>query len=108
MQADLSRFCLHIPKIHFLTLFHSEWPKSPSSFGLSECNRVKRYQLTVSINHIFYLPGRDEVTKIASKHAVNGNPTVPPFPEHMRIALFGELYVVVLMLYVHGKQPQSA
>lgn len=35
------------------------------------------------------LPGRDEVTKVASKHAVNGNPTVPPFPEHMRIALFG-------------------
>ncbi|XP_045199711.2 peptide methionine sulfoxide reductase MsrA-like isoform X2 [Mercenaria mercenaria] len=35
------------------------------------------------------LPGRDEKIKVSPKHAVNGNPTVPPFPDQMEMAMFG-------------------
>ncbi|XP_060597760.1 peptide methionine sulfoxide reductase MsrA-like isoform X4 [Ruditapes philippinarum] len=35
------------------------------------------------------LPGRDERIKVSPKHAVNGNPTVPPFPDEMQMAMFG-------------------
>ncbi|XP_052216667.1 peptide methionine sulfoxide reductase MsrA-like isoform X3 [Dreissena polymorpha] len=35
------------------------------------------------------LPGRDEVIKVAPKHVVNGNPTVPPFPAEIQTAMFG-------------------
>lgn len=33
-------------------------------------------------------PGRDEPTEVSKTHAVNGNQTVPPFPEHMQMAMF--------------------
>ncbi|XP_046553176.1 LOW QUALITY PROTEIN: peptide methionine sulfoxide reductase MsrA 2-like [Haliotis rubra] len=35
------------------------------------------------------LPGRNEGLKVSPKHAVNGNPTVPPFPENMKMAMIG-------------------
>lgn len=35
------------------------------------------------------LPGREERIKVSPKHAVNGNPTVAPFPEGMEMAMFG-------------------
>lgn len=35
------------------------------------------------------LPGREEKIIVADKHAVNGNPTVPPFPEQIEMAMFG-------------------
>ncbi|KAL4220087.1 hypothetical protein ACF0H5_020498 [Mactra antiquata] len=35
------------------------------------------------------LPGRDEKMIVDTKHAVNGNPTVPPFPDGMEMAMFG-------------------
>ena len=28
--------------------------------------------------------------KVPTKHAVNGNPTVPPFQDNMELAMFGE------------------
>ena len=34
--------------------------------------------------------GRDEPTEVSKTHAVNGNQTVPPFPEHMQMAMFGK------------------
>lgn len=35
------------------------------------------------------LPGRSEPITVSSKHAVNSNPTVPPFPSDMELAIFG-------------------
>lgn len=35
------------------------------------------------------LPGRSEALSVATTHFVNGNPTQAPFPEHMKIAMFG-------------------
>lgn len=35
------------------------------------------------------LPGRDQSIRVAEKHFVNGNRIVAPFPEGMRLALFG-------------------
>lgn len=35
------------------------------------------------------LPGRDEKINVSPKHAVNSNPTVPPFPDSMKLAMFG-------------------
>lgn len=35
------------------------------------------------------LPGRDQAMRVPEKHFVNGNRIVPPFPEGMRLALFG-------------------
>ncbi|NXB04714.1 MSRA reductase, partial [Cnemophilus loriae] len=35
------------------------------------------------------LPGRAQRMKVAATHAVNGNPTVPPFPAQMQMAIFG-------------------
>ncbi|NWU95901.1 MSRA reductase, partial [Upupa epops] len=35
------------------------------------------------------LPGRSQRLQVAATHAVNGNPTVPPFPEEMQTAIFG-------------------
>ncbi len=35
------------------------------------------------------LPGRAAALKIGNKHAVNGNPLLPPFPDGMELALFG-------------------
>ncbi|XP_052801044.1 peptide methionine sulfoxide reductase MsrA-like isoform X1 [Mya arenaria] len=35
------------------------------------------------------LQGRDEAIKVSRKHAVNGNPTMPPFPDEMQMAMFG-------------------
>jgi peptide-methionine (S)-S-oxide reductase len=35
------------------------------------------------------LPGRDTKMPITNKHFVTGNPIVPPFPAHLRQALFG-------------------
>ena len=34
--------------------------------------------------------GRDTVMQVAKRHAVNGNPTTPPFPENMENIMFGE------------------
>lgn len=35
------------------------------------------------------LPGRDKPVPVPTFHYVNGNPLVPPFPDHMEYALFG-------------------
>ncbi|XP_062573053.1 peptide methionine sulfoxide reductase MsrA-like isoform X1 [Saccostrea cucullata] len=35
------------------------------------------------------LKGREEKMIVSNKHAVNGNPTVPPFPENTKMAMFG-------------------
>ncbi|XP_025932045.1 uncharacterized protein LOC112971146 [Apteryx rowi] len=35
------------------------------------------------------LPGRAERLPVAATHAVNGNPTLPPFPAEMQVAIFG-------------------
>jgi len=35
------------------------------------------------------LPGRTTPMEVPAKHFVNGNPLKPPFPEGMRLALFG-------------------
>jgi peptide-methionine (S)-S-oxide reductase len=35
------------------------------------------------------LPGRDTPMPIAERHFVNGNPMQPPFPDGMRLAMFG-------------------
>ncbi|NXA97856.1 MSRA reductase, partial [Melanocharis versteri] len=35
------------------------------------------------------LPGRTQRMKVAATHTVNGNPTVPPFPAQMQMAIFG-------------------
>ncbi|NXM50953.1 MSRA reductase, partial [Gymnorhina tibicen] len=35
------------------------------------------------------LPGRAQRMKVAATHAVSGNPTVPPFPAQMQMAIFG-------------------
>ncbi|NXN91890.1 MSRA reductase, partial [Rhinopomastus cyanomelas] len=35
------------------------------------------------------LPGRSQKLQVAATHAVNGNPTVPPFPAEMQTAIFG-------------------
>jgi peptide-methionine (S)-S-oxide reductase len=35
------------------------------------------------------LPGRDQALAVAERHFVNGHPLAPPFPEGMRLALFG-------------------
>ncbi len=35
------------------------------------------------------LPGRAEALRVPVRHFVNGNRTVPPFPAHVKLALFG-------------------
>ncbi|KAK7093005.1 hypothetical protein V1264_008669 [Littorina saxatilis] len=35
------------------------------------------------------LPGREQKIKVSPKHTVTGNPTVPPFPSEMELAMFG-------------------
>lgn len=35
---------------------------------------------------------------VDTRHAVNGNPTVPPFPEQMEMAMFGTLIIYVQFL----------
>uniref|UniRef100_A0A674CTP6 peptide-methionine (S)-S-oxide reductase n=1 Tax=Salmo trutta TaxID=8032 RepID=A0A674CTP6_SALTR len=35
------------------------------------------------------LPGRSESLKVSAKHDVNGNRTVPPFPEGLQMSMFG-------------------
>ncbi|NXI34037.1 MSRA reductase, partial [Galbula dea] len=35
------------------------------------------------------LPGRAQGLPVAATHAVNGNPTLPPFPAEMQTAIFG-------------------
>ena len=35
------------------------------------------------------LPGRDTKMIVNKKHAVNGNPTVPPFPDNTEMSIFG-------------------
>ncbi|KAK6295261.1 mitochondrial peptide methionine sulfoxide reductase [Coregonus clupeaformis] len=35
------------------------------------------------------LPGRSESLKVSAKHDVNGNRTVPPFPEGLQMVMFG-------------------
>jgi len=35
------------------------------------------------------LPGRDTPMPVSNRHYVNGNPIVPPFPAHLKLALFG-------------------
>jgi len=35
------------------------------------------------------LPGRDTPMPVAERHFVNGNPMQPPFPDGMRLAMFG-------------------
>jgi len=35
------------------------------------------------------LPGRDGKVTVSSKHTVNSNPTVPPFPDNMKLSVFG-------------------
>ena len=35
------------------------------------------------------LPGRDAKMPVANRHTVLGNPILPPFPEHLELAMFG-------------------
>lgn len=35
------------------------------------------------------LPGRIEKVPVPTRHYVNGNPMLPPFPDHLEMALFG-------------------
>jgi len=35
------------------------------------------------------LPGREQRMPVPARHAVNGNPLAPPFPAHLRRAMFG-------------------
>lgn len=35
------------------------------------------------------LPGNPEPMRVTNRHFVNGNPILPPFPEHLRLAMFG-------------------
>ncbi|XP_074418731.1 peptide methionine sulfoxide reductase MsrA-like isoform X3 [Larus michahellis] len=35
------------------------------------------------------LPGRPQGLRVTATHAVTGNPTVPPFPAEMQMAIFG-------------------
>lgn len=35
------------------------------------------------------LPGNPEPIRVTNRHFVNGNPITPPFPDHLRLALFG-------------------
>jgi peptide-methionine (S)-S-oxide reductase len=35
------------------------------------------------------LPGNPEPMRVTNRHFVNGNPILPPFPDHLRLALFG-------------------
>ncbi len=35
------------------------------------------------------LRGRDEPMQVTNRHFVNGNPLLPPFPDNLRLALFG-------------------
>jgi len=38
---------------------------------------------------LFCIVGRSEPITVSSKHAVNSNPTVPPFPSDMKLSMFG-------------------
>ncbi len=46
---------------------------------------VKKHVLPDKTNA---LPGRDVPMPVSSKHFVNGNPIIPPFPENIQMALF--------------------
>jgi len=35
------------------------------------------------------LPGREQKMQVSARHTVLGNPLLPPFPEHLELALFG-------------------
>jgi len=35
------------------------------------------------------LPGRDRPMEVTNRHYVNGNPILPPYPEPLRLAMFG-------------------
>lgn len=35
------------------------------------------------------LPGNPEPMRVTNRHFVNGNPILPPFPDHLRLAMFG-------------------
>ncbi|MEC4749921.1 peptide-methionine (S)-S-oxide reductase MsrA [Methylomicrobium sp. Wu6] len=35
------------------------------------------------------LPGNPEPMRVTNRHFVNGNPILPPFPEHLQLAMFG-------------------
>ncbi|WAR28052.1 MSRA-like protein, partial [Mya arenaria] len=45
--------------------------------------------LVQSVLHHHQVASRDEAIKVSRKHAVNGNPTMPPFPDEMQMAMFG-------------------
>ena len=38
----------------------------------------------------YTVTGRDKAMSVSGKHAVNQNNMVPPFPENMEMAMFGE------------------
>ena len=42
------------------------------------------------LQSLLILTGREEAIKVSKKHSVNGNPTVPPFPEQIQQAMFGK------------------
>jgi peptide-methionine (S)-S-oxide reductase len=44
---------------------------------------------TMLPNRAEALPGRGEALRVPVRHFVNGNRMVPPFPPHLRLALFG-------------------
>jgi peptide-methionine (S)-S-oxide reductase len=35
------------------------------------------------------LPGNPEPMRVTNRHFVNGNPILPPFPDHLRLSMFG-------------------
>ena len=51
------------------------------------------YSVNLKAINILYISGREERIKVSPKHAVNGNPTVPPFPDEMEMAMFGN-YII--------------
>lgn len=46
------------------------------------------HKMTIPADHEI-ITGRDQKMVVGSKHTVNGNPTVPPFPDNTEMTIFG-------------------
>ena len=55
------------------------------------CINLSLFMQKVSIMSTAVVLGRSNVMVVADKHAVSRNPTRPPFPQHMQLAMFGKL-----------------
>uniref|UniRef100_A0AAX7SEA8 peptide-methionine (S)-S-oxide reductase n=1 Tax=Astatotilapia calliptera TaxID=8154 RepID=A0AAX7SEA8_ASTCA len=58
-------------------------------FAVAETMSDKTFDKTQMPSREAALKGREEKMVVADKHAVNGNPTVEPFPEGMETIMFG-------------------